>query len=319
MTLISKISRQTSFAMRATAFALLASGVFLTPSSKALAAPEIGTSAAVRGSVFVTTSGASRKARVRDAIKLQDKVLTKDDSALQILLLDRSTFTVGQNCSMTIDRFVYDPDTTAGQISANVVKGAFRFMSGNIGKNNPTDASVSTPAATIGIRGTFFEGIVGEDAVALAQLAGLDTGSADRSAATLTILRGPGAARNTLDSRGIITIGNTAGSKTIIRPNFAVFTPGPGQAPVGPFRVTSDMQSYLDFFLRSEPNGPPSNPGGLSETGEQASGQDLFETPSGTTEGSIDDDLFDGITDPNVEIDDDFDEYDEFPTTTPIP
>ncbi|MEM8726528.1 MAG: FecR domain-containing protein, partial [Pseudomonadota bacterium] len=141
-------------------------------SISASAAPEIGTSAGVRGEVFVTTSGAQRKAQVREAIRLQDEVLTKEDSALQILLLDRSTFTVGQNCRLTIDRFVYDPSTDSGQVSARVARGAFRFMSGRIGQQNPTNASVATPSATIGIRGTFFEGVVGEDAVALAQLGG---------------------------------------------------------------------------------------------------------------------------------------------------
>ena len=104
-------------------------------SERALAAPEIGRSSAVRGDVFVTTTGAQRRAQVRQAIRLQDQVLTKDDSALQILLLDRSTFTVGQNARITIDRFVYDPDTSVGTISARAAKGAFRFMSGRIGRN----------------------------------------------------------------------------------------------------------------------------------------------------------------------------------------
>ena len=177
-------------------------------SISASAAPEIGTSAGVRGEVFVTTSGAQRKVQVREAIRLQDEVLTKEDSALQILLLDRSTFTVGQNCRRTIDRFVYDPSTDSGQVSARVARGAFRFMSGRIGQQPPPNASVATPSATIGIRGTFFEGVVGEDAVALAQLGGIDTSNASLDAASLVILRGPGRRRNTLDTAGIIDISN---------------------------------------------------------------------------------------------------------------
>ena len=276
--------------------ALLAALVMLA-TAPVLAAPVVGTSAAVRGNVFVSTSGAQRKAQVRDAIKLQDRVATKDDSALQILLLDRSTFTVGQNCQMTIDRFVYDPDTSIGKISAKVTKGAFRFMSGRIGKKNPTSATVSTPSATIGIRGTFFEGVVGEDALALAQLGGVGIGSATPRTASLVLLRGPGRSRNTLDRTGVITVGNSGGSVTLTKGGFAAFVPGPGQRPVGPFRITPDMLDYLDFFLRSAPNGPPVTPIDIPDAGSDAAGQDKFEEPTETNDG-ISVGIEDGITDP---------------------
>ncbi len=265
------------------------------------AAPRIGTSAAVRGDVFVTTAGAQRKTQVRDAISLEDRVLTKDDSALQILLLDRSTFTVGQNCEMVIDRFVYDPDTSAGKISARVTKGAFRFMSGNIGKNNPTDATVSTPAATIGIRGTFFEGIVGEDAIALAQLGGLGTAGANIDEASIIVLRGPGLGRNTLDEGGQITVTSGGRTATVSQSNYAVFSPGNGQPPVGPFLLTSAMEDYLNFFLRSQPNGDPDAPIALDAGGEEESGQDQFELPVDSTDDVVAD-VVDGLTDPNVEV-----------------
>ncbi|MGI9356083.1 MAG: FecR family protein [Rhizobiaceae bacterium] len=265
--------------------AALALAFAASSGTSALAAPEVGTSAGVRGEVFVTTSGAQRKVAVRQSIKLQDQVLTKDDSALQILLLDSSTFTVGQNARVTIDRFVYDPDTSAGKISARVAKGAFRFMSGKIGRNSPTDASLTTPSATIGIRGTFLEGIIAEDAVALARLAGLDTDGACIEEASIVVLRGPGRRRNTLDRSGTINVSNSAGSALLSQPNYAVFVPCSGIAPVGPFSMTTAMQDYLDFFLRSEPNGPPVNPGNEENTGGALSGQ----TDRGEPVGNNDD------------------------------
>ncbi len=264
-----------------------------------LAAPEIGKSSAVQGDVFVTTSGAQRKAQVRQAIRLQDQVLTKDDSALQILLLDRSTFTVGQNARITIDRFVYDPDTSVGQISARAAKGAFRFMSGRIGRNNPTNADISTPSATIGIRGTFLEGIIGEDAVVLAQLAGVDTSAACASEASIVVLRGPGRRRNTLDRVGVIDVSNSAGSQRIAQPNYAVFVPCTGSAPIGPFRMTTEMQDYLDFFLRSVPNGPPVNPGNEDNTGGALSGQSDRGEPVDNNDDPAED-VEDGFRDPLV-------------------
>lgn len=284
----------------AIASGLLMGSTLLTPfTSNAYAAPIVGTSAAVRGKVFVTTKGASRKAQVQDSIKLQDQVLTKNDSALQILLLDRSTFTVGQNCEMLIDKFVYNPTTSVGQVSAKVAKGAFRFMSGNIGNNNPTNATVSTPSATIGIRGTFFEGIVGIDAVVLAQLGNIDVSQAVSALASIIILRGPGRNKNTLDTVGIVEVSNSAGSLTLNQPNYAVFVPSPGAAPIGPFRITEAMQSYLNFFLRSQPNGPTENPLGISDDGSSESGQKGFQEPAPNSDGTIFD-LMDGIKDPNT-------------------
>lgn len=260
------------------------------------AAPVVGTSAAVTGDVFVSTQGAQRKAQVSGSIKLDDRVTTKQDSALQILLLDQSTFTVGQNCNMVIDRFVYDPSSTSGEIGATVTKGAFRFMSGNIGKNSPTSASISTPSATIGIRGTFFDGIVGLDAVALAQLGGIDTTNANSGGASLIILRGPGPNSNSLDTTGALDVSTAGGTQSVSTPNYAIFDPGNGSAPIGPFPVTQEMQDYLDFFLRSAPSGESENPIPVSDDVNEESGQDKFEIPTGLPE-DIYEELVDGIQD----------------------
>lgn len=261
----------------------------------AAASAVIGTSAAVQGQVFVSTNGAQRKAEIKESIQLNDAVTTKKDSALQILLLDRSTFTVGQNCNMIIDKFVYDPSSDAGEVSATVTKGAFRFMSGNIGKKNPTNASVSTPSATIGIRGTIFEGVVGEDAIALAQLGGLSTSSANSGRAGLIILRGPGAKSNALDRPGVITVSTAGGSSSLFSANYAVFDPGNGNKPSRPFKVTQDMQDYMDFFLRTKPNGSSDNPSPLDENVGRESGQDKFELPI---------DIVEDQDKPNIEIED---------------
>ena len=55
---------------------------------------------------------------------------------------------------MVIDAFVFNDDNTARKISINAVRGAFRFITGN----SPKDAySITTPTATIGVRGTEFD------------------------------------------------------------------------------------------------------------------------------------------------------------------
>ncbi len=265
----------------------------------AFAAAKVGVSAAIRGNVFVKSGADQQRAQKDQSIFLQDEVLTKRQSALQILLLDESVFTVGENCEMVIDRFVYDPDKKAGEMSSTVVKGAFRFMSGRIGKNNPTKAKVVTPAATIGIRGTMFEGTVGNDAIRLAALLGLSTDSADPNRALLVVLRGEGRNKNTLGNTGIIDVSNGAGKKTISAPGYAVFVPGPGQPPIGPVPITAEILAYFDLYLRTIPTGPST--GGGSETGASQSGLDNFNEPGPGFEGfnsEFFEELFDNQNDP---------------------
>lgn len=244
--------------LRALALGLLvSSSPTALSTAPALAQAKIGTSAGVQGNVFVRGGGSAeqRRAAVRDSIFLQDQVITRQESAIQILLLDASIFTVGENCELVIDRFVYDPDTGAGQMSANVVRGAFRFMSGRIGANNPTDADIRTPSALIGIRGTFLECSVGADAILLARLAGLaEAATADPVRASLCCLRGPAA--NTPDRRGVISVTNPFGRRTAEKPNTCIFDPGNG-APVGPFEAPDDVISYFDVLLRTDPSGGP--------------------------------------------------------------
>jgi hypothetical protein len=52
---------------------------------------------------------------------------------------------------MTIDKFVYDPTTQKGELAVNATKGVFRLIGGRISKTSTI--AVTTPAATMGIRG----------------------------------------------------------------------------------------------------------------------------------------------------------------------
>jgi hypothetical protein len=213
----------------------------------------VGSVAALRNQVDVRAGGAPRPraAILGQRMALGDQVQTGDRSHMQLLLLDRSSFTVGQNARLTIDRFVYDPG--GGSFTATVAKGALRFMSG--GAHGKGGASIRTPIATIGIRGTIVDTVVGEEAIAIAEheraltrMAGGRINS-DPATASLIVLRGPGPR----DRRpGAISI--TAGGKTIDldRPLLAVYVPGPGQAPIGPFTISLPGQAILNDLILPE-------------------------------------------------------------------
>lgn len=270
------------------ACAALALGLLLnTVSGLALEAyaqqTRVGVNAAVTGKVYVTGAEAAnrRQAQVRENVYRGDAVQTERASALQILLLDETVFTVGQNCEITVDEFVYDPNGGSGKVAATIAKGAFRFMTGKIGTANPSNVSLRTPASTIGIRGTMGEVAVGPDAVAICRAAGIGANvSFDPATASLVTLRGPGRSRNSFDKSGRIIVSGGGRNVEVSEPGYAVCVPHKGAAPLGPFRLDATALAYFDTWLRSTPRGSGINPSDVDETGGALSDQNLFNQPS---------------------------------------
>src|SRR5215510_11967421 len=130
---------------------------FLTLGSAAVAgaAPRAGVAAAVRGKVTLDRTGSVGVAVETGAqIYLGDRIATGPEGGLQVLLLDESVFTLGPNSALVVDRFVYDPKGDDSELQTELVRGAFRFVSGKIAKRDPDKMKVKLPAGTIGVRGT---------------------------------------------------------------------------------------------------------------------------------------------------------------------
>jgi FecR protein len=91
-------------------------------------------------------------------VVMGDAVSTRTKSRLQIMLLDQTAITMGENASLVIDEFVYDPDNADSAMSASVAQGAFRLVTGGVARNNPEGTKVKLPSAVLTIRGTTTEG-----------------------------------------------------------------------------------------------------------------------------------------------------------------
>jgi hypothetical protein len=228
---------------------LAAALLVLAPATFACAGSQVGMSAAVRGDVTVTTDAKARAARSGETMFLGDRVATRAQSGLQILLLDETTFTVGADCQLVIDSFVYDPAKGGGAVSATVSKGALRYVSGLVAKDNPDAVKLKTPSSTIGLRGTTAEVVVGADAIKLAKLLGYDVTGADPRTASIVVLRGPGAERTTTDRRGHVTVTNGGGTVTLDRAGFASFVPSQSSGPLPPVRLTDEAERTLQAML----------------------------------------------------------------------
>ena len=67
-----------------------------------------------------------------------DKIETGTDGQLQILLLDKTVFTLGPLSAITVDEFVYDPKNAGDE--AGMVKGVFRAVTGKVANKKETTA-----------------------------------------------------------------------------------------------------------------------------------------------------------------------------------
>lgn len=132
----------------AAAAAIVAAATFAPPAS----AEKVGRVALVVVYGYETPPAAKRRpVYVRDDV-VSDAVLeTVQDGRLDVRFNDRTQLIVGPASKVKIDRFVYDPDKSAGEVSLNMSKGLMRFVTGRLASKS---YKITTPSATLGVRGT---------------------------------------------------------------------------------------------------------------------------------------------------------------------
>ena len=85
-----------------------------------------------------------------------DTIISKEKSNAQILFLDQTVLTLGEDTEVTIDEFIYDPKSHEGSFISNVKSGTVKFITGQISKQNPDNLEVKVPSGVLGARGTEF-------------------------------------------------------------------------------------------------------------------------------------------------------------------
>ncbi|WP_347341711.1 FecR family protein [Bradyrhizobium uaiense] len=117
------------------------------------AAPEpIGNVATLTGAATVTRNNTTMPLQIRDDIFANDDVATSATSSLGITFNDGTTFNLRANARITIDNYVYEDGGQQNSALFNVTKGTAAFVAAAVAKTG--DMKISTPTATLGIRGT---------------------------------------------------------------------------------------------------------------------------------------------------------------------
>jgi hypothetical protein len=83
-----------------------------------------------------------------------ETVRTGADSATRLVMADSTNLSLGPNAAIKLDRTVFDDEHTYRDIAVRLTTGAFRFVTGHSEK---TAYKITTPLATIGVRGTVLD------------------------------------------------------------------------------------------------------------------------------------------------------------------
>jgi hypothetical protein len=81
---------------------------------------------------------------------------TGAEAHLEVTFRDETVLTLGENASVTIDRYVFNPDQGVGEVLLQSTQGAVRFATGKLKELQDKSITLVTPVATIGVRGTEF-------------------------------------------------------------------------------------------------------------------------------------------------------------------
>lgn len=233
---------------------------------RALALPIVGNAQTVVRDVKGKLDSELRTLVVDSDVFLDEEVTTGPNSGTRIVFKDGTNLELGENSKLRLTKLVFDPDPQKSEISVKALVGVFRWTSGNLPVGN---YHISTPVATIGIRGTSLEWIVGANGLTTVALA-----------------------------KGSVTVSNSRGASVELEPNQAttVYPADPdgsqqspaaaGAIPPEILQVIWKMTATINLFDAPSMSDPHSGGSGFIE---QTGGYDTrlnpyyFSPPTSTT------------------------------------
>jgi hypothetical protein len=185
----------------------------------------------LRGTATATAADGSEKKLARNVpIQLGDTITTGARSSVLMRLADGSKFELGAESSLVVSDFIYKENVEEDKVSATVLKGVFRFVTGKVAKQRPESMDVKAGVtATIGIRGTHVLGkLEGEEATIIL----LEPEEGD-------------------DRKTAINVANNAGAVDIDEPGFGTVVADANTAPTPPRRMRMQTIQNLMRSMQS--------------------------------------------------------------------
>jgi hypothetical protein len=123
-----------------------------SPSPAPESAEPIGNVATLTGHATVTRNNASTPLNLQDDIFENDVLQTAANSTLGVTFNDATTFSLTASAQITVDFYVYEDGGQKNGALFDIAKGTVAFVAAAVAKTG--DMRISTPTATLGIRGT---------------------------------------------------------------------------------------------------------------------------------------------------------------------
>ena len=129
-------------------FAALLGGVWAMPAL----AQEAGRVVSLTPGVFVERSGKTLPLELKGVVEAGDTLVTDASGRVRILFSDDSSLSIGPDTTLELREYL--PDGSKPSFKAHLGKGLMRAITGKIVEMNPAGFALTSPEATVGIRGT---------------------------------------------------------------------------------------------------------------------------------------------------------------------
>ena len=114
----------------------------------------VGEAVVVQNNVERVADDATNPVKVGDSMLRDEVVRTGIDSAARFVMADSTNLSIGPSASIKLDRTVFNDEHSYRDIAIQLTNGAFRFVTGHSEK---AAYKITTPLATIGVRGTILD------------------------------------------------------------------------------------------------------------------------------------------------------------------
>jgi hypothetical protein len=112
----------------------------------------IGNVATLTGSATLIRNKNSLPVKLKDDVYLNDVLQTSADSTLGVTFNDATTFNLTANARITVDSYVYEDGGKQNAALFDITRGTVAFVAAAVAKTG--DMKITTPSASLGIRGT---------------------------------------------------------------------------------------------------------------------------------------------------------------------
>jgi len=180
----------------------------------------IGKVVALRGkAVAIQSDSNSRSLALKSPVFLKDTIKTTQ-GRIQLMFKDNTLITLGRNTEMILKEYHWESGDPNSSIKTKIKAGSFRVMGGAITRDAPQNFITEAPAATIGIRGSMYAGLV-------------------KGKSLIVVFQG---------GKGIY-VANSKGSVDIDRPGYGTTVKDAAQAPEKPEKMDETALQEMEGEL----------------------------------------------------------------------